>query len=98
MAARAPSSRLETWERREQPLMALVPWIALALSAIPVAVLDSHSARTLTLGIGLAVLAALWMLWFFTLHPPGWRERPRMPALAMAGLLVLMAVTRAPSS
>ncbi|HEY2075728.1 MAG TPA: sensor histidine kinase [Streptosporangiaceae bacterium] len=92
MAARAPSSRLETWERREQPLMALVPWIALALSAIPVAVLDSHSARTLTLGTGLAVLAALWMLWFFTLHPPGWRERPRMPALAMAGLLVLMAV------
>ena len=44
------------------------------------------------MGIGLALLAALWMLWFFTLHPPGWREPAAMPALAMAGLLALMVV------
>src|SRR5262245_11821927 len=92
MTTRALDSRLETWERREQPLLGLVPWFALVRSAIPVAILDSHSASTLVAGIGLTVLAALWMLWFFTLHPPGWRERPRMPALAMAGLLALMAV------
>jgi signal transduction histidine kinase len=42
--------------------------------------------------MGLAVLAALWMLWFYRLHPPGWRERPQWPAFAMTGLLVLMAV------
>ena len=34
MAARAPDSRLEAWERREQPLTALVPWFALALELV----------------------------------------------------------------
>jgi signal transduction histidine kinase len=91
MAARPRDSRLEAWERREQPLTGLVPWFALALSVIPVVVLDIHSATALATGIGLAVLAALWMLWFYRLHPPGWRERPRWPALAMTGLLALMA-------
>jgi signal transduction histidine kinase len=91
MAARPRDSRLEAWERREQPLIGLVPWFALVLSAIPVAVLDSRSATALATGIGLAVLAALWMVWFYRLRPPGWRERPRWPALAMTGLLALMA-------
>jgi signal transduction histidine kinase len=91
MAVRPQDSRLEAWERREQPLTALVPWLALPLSAIPVAVLDSHSATAFATGMGLAALAALWMLWFYRLHPPGWRERPRWPALAMTGLLAVMA-------
>jgi signal transduction histidine kinase len=91
MAVRPPDSRLEAWERREQPLTAVVPWFALVLSVIPVAVLDSHSATALATGMGLAVLAALWMLWFYRLHPPGWKERPRWPTLAMTGLLALMA-------
>src|SRR5579864_611954 len=91
MAVRPQDSRLEAWERREQPLTGLVPWLALPLSVIPVAVVDSHSAAALATGIGLAVLAALWMLWFYRLHPPGWREQPRWPALAMTGLLAVMA-------
>ena len=91
MAVRPQDARLEAWERREQPLTALVPWLVLPLSAIPVAVLDSHSARAFATGMGLAALAALWMLWFYRLHPPGWRERPRWPALAMTGLLAVMA-------
>jgi signal transduction histidine kinase len=90
MSRRAPDSRLEAWERREQPMIAVVPWFALVLSVIPAAVVDSASAGALLLDLSLGALAALWMLWFFTLHP-AWQERKPLLAFAVAGLLVLMA-------
>jgi signal transduction histidine kinase len=91
MTTRAPDSRLEAWERREQPLISLVPWLGLVLSVVLAATLDSGSARALLVDLSLAVLAAVWMLWFFTLHP-AWTERPPVLALSVAGLLLLMAV------
>jgi signal transduction histidine kinase len=91
MSTRAPDSRLDAWERRERPLVALVPWLGLVLSVVCVAAIDSGSARALLVDLALAVLAAAWMLWFFTLHP-AWKDRPPLLTLSVAGLLVLMAV------
>jgi len=90
MTARVPSSRLEAWERRERPLVSLVPWLGLVLSTIVVAAGDGGSPGGLLVDVSLAVLAGVWMLWFFTLHP-GWQQRPAVLAVAVAGLLVLMA-------
>jgi hypothetical protein len=91
MSTRAPDSRLDAWERRERPMVALVPWLGLVLSVVCVAAIDSGSARALLVDLALAVLAAAWMLWFFTLHP-AWKDRPPLLTLSVAGLLVLMAV------
>src|ERR1700737_4835917 len=91
MSTRAPDSRLDAWERRGRPMVALVPWLGLAGSVVCVAAIDSGSARALLVDLALAVLAAAWMLWFFTLHP-AWKDRTPLLTLSVAGLLVLMAV------
>ena len=47
--------------------------------------------------LGVAGLAAGWMLWMVTLHP-SWANRRRLMELYVAGLLLLLAVlvTRSP--
>ncbi len=60
MTTRAPDSRLEAWERRERPLVKLVPWLGLVLSVISAAGLDSGSPRDVLVDLALAVLAAMW--------------------------------------
>jgi ABC-2 type transport system ATP-binding protein len=59
-----------------------------ALLAVAV---ESPTTTALAVNAGLALLAAAWMLWFFTLHP---RRTERSPLLvfSVVGLLVIMAV------
>ena len=84
-------SWLNVWERREQPMLALVPWFALVLAALLAVVVESPTTTALAVNAGLALLAAAWMLWFFTLHP-GWTERSPLLVFSVVGLLVIMAV------
>jgi signal transduction histidine kinase len=91
MSARTRESWLDAIERREQPVLAVVPWFALVLSVILVAALESPTPAALELNLGLAVLAGAWMTWFFMLRP-AWMERPPWLWFAVTGLLVIMAV------
>jgi signal transduction histidine kinase len=74
---------LDDWERRSEPLTTVVPYVLLALLAA-LTVRD-------VLDLALCVLAALWILVMYTLHPP-WRDRPRVMRVFLAGLLVITLV------
>ena len=91
MGASLLGSRMDRWERLERPLLGVVPWFALLVAVIPVVVIESPTPAAVKVNLGLAALAAAWMLWFFTLHPH-WSERPRLLGFSVAGLLVIMAV------
>jgi signal transduction histidine kinase len=91
MSPRTRESWLDAWERREQPVLAVIPWFALVLSVILVAALESPTTRALEVNLGLAVLAGAWMAWFFIRHP-AWTERSPLLWTAVTGLLVIMAV------
>jgi len=93
-----PSAQLETWERWEQPAIAVLPYVLLVVVAsMTVVVKWGESTGDLLIDLGLAAAAGLWMLWNFTLHPD-WRQRPRRMVLFFIVLAILMAllVLRAP--
>jgi signal transduction histidine kinase len=83
-------AELNTWERREAPALAVLPYVMLvAASALTPIVYHGPGRNLITLGI--AALAGAWLLCGFTLHP-GWRERPRWMAVFFGVLVTLMAV------
>ena len=93
-----PSAQLETWERWEQPAIAVLPYVLLVVVAsMTVVVKWGESTSDLLIDLGLAAAAGLWMLWNFTLHPD-WRQRPRRMVIFFVVLAILMAllVLRAP--
>ena len=87
-----PSDRLDWWERREQPVLAVFPYVMLAISTLATVIIKfSGGLVPLLPDLGLCVATAAWMAWFFPLHP-GWRDRPRIMAVFFPGLVVLMAI------
>ncbi len=77
--------------RRERLLLDVLPYGMLAFC-----VLVSYSLRTtndaaLLAGLIISAVTAAWMLWMFTLHP-AWRQRPRMMAVFVTGLILLGAL------
>ena len=55
-------------------------------------VTEKHSdGGSLRIDLGLCALAAVWMLWMFTLHP-AWRVRPRVMAVFFTGFVAIMAI------
>jgi signal transduction histidine kinase len=83
-------ARLDRWERREAPVIAVLPYVMLVVASI-LAVLISPHPRDIAINLGVAALTAAWLLFGFTLHP-AWRERPRWMAVFFPVLVVLMAV------
>jgi signal transduction histidine kinase len=74
----------ERWEQFELPALNLAPYVLLVLSTAGAIGVDSgHTTKMIADG-GLALLAAAWMLFMFTLHP-AWAERPRMMAVFFIG-------------
>jgi signal transduction histidine kinase len=82
--------RLDRWERREAPVIAVLPYVMLVVASAIVVPIDPHP-RAIAINLGVAALTGAWMLFGFTLHP-AWRERPRWMAVFFAVLVVLMAV------
>jgi signal transduction histidine kinase len=63
------------------------PYVLLAVLVILTVIIKRP--EPLAVDLGLCALAAVWMLWMFTLHP-AWRERPPVMAVFVAGLIVIM--------
>jgi signal transduction histidine kinase len=78
-------------ERRLRPVLYVGPYILLgALTAFTVTQKHSHGG-SLRIDLGLCALAAVWMLWMFTLHP-AWRVRPRVMAVFFTVFVAIMAI------
>jgi signal transduction histidine kinase len=83
-------ARLDRWERREAPVIAMLPYVMLAVASAIAVPIDPHPAA-IAVNLGVAALTGAWMLFGFTLHP-AWRERPWWMAVFFPVLVVLMAV------
>jgi signal transduction histidine kinase len=78
-------------ERRLRPVLYVGPYILLGvLAAFTVTQKHSHGG-SLRIDLGLCALAAVWMLWMFTLHP-AWRVRPRVMAVFFTVFVAIMAI------
>jgi signal transduction histidine kinase len=92
--------RLDTSDRLERAFR-VVPYVLLVVATLLASMADDlieHRTAAYRLGtLGVAVVAAAWMLWMVTLHPQ-WAGRRRLMALYCAGLLILIGVlvTRSP--
>ena len=78
---------LEAWERREATVLAVLPYVMLAITTTVDVFVQENG---IALDLALSAAAALWMLWMVTLHP-AWRERPRVMGVYFLGLIALMA-------
>jgi signal transduction histidine kinase len=78
------------WERREAIMLRVVPYCALAVSVVLVAIEDNRSWTHLLITLGITALAASWMLFMVTLGP-AWTRRPWAMGVYYAGLAVLSA-------
>lgn len=88
--ATRPDGGFDVWKRREQLAFRVVPYVALAISTVLAALsVDDEPWRGLLPTLGLAGLAAAWMLWMVTLHPD-WMSRPVPRAVFYVGLQVLI--------
>ena len=83
-------ARLDLWERREAPIIAVLPYVMLVVASAVAIPIDPRP-RAMAVYLGAAGLTAAWMLFGFTLHP-AWRERPRWMAVFFTVLVLLGAV------
>jgi signal transduction histidine kinase len=86
-------SRLEAWQRRADKRLLLMPYAALAGSAVLVVVAGDVGLPRQGLPLTFLVVgaAAGWLLWMFTQHPR-WTNRPGIKVVFFVGLLVLIAL------
>ncbi len=78
-------------ERAMRPVLMVGPYVLLGvLTAFTVTEKHSHGG-SLRIDLGLCALAAVWMLWMFTLHP-AWRVRPRVMAVFFTVFVAIMAI------
>src|SRR5690625_3542698 len=78
--------RAEALQRQENLAMAALPYLLLGVSSI-ITLLQPLPVHVLA-ALGLTVLAALWVAWFYTLHPH-WYSRGALMGVYYAGLMVL---------
>jgi signal transduction histidine kinase len=85
---RFPSgTRVSRW-----PLsVTVLPYALLAFCAILTVIIKGGELDALLIDLALCALAAVWMLWMFTLHL-AWRERTPVMTVFFAGLIVILAV------
>jgi len=85
------AAEFDRWERKESALMRVLPYFVLAVGTL-ISLLQPlwHVAVNEPLVVGLALLALVWVTWFFTLHP-GWRDRRGLMGVYYVGLLVIAA-------
>ncbi|WP_433384682.1 sensor histidine kinase [Actinoplanes sp. CA-142083] len=85
------------WERRQRPMVTVVPYVLLAFLAALTVAYKHDQPGSLAIDLALCAAAAVWNLVFFTVHPP-WRERRGIMSVFLAGLILfgLIMVIRNP--
>jgi len=78
-------------ERLLRPVLTIGPYILLAMLTAFTAIYKFPGGGSPLIDLGLCALAAVWMLWMFTLHP-AWRVRPRVMAVFFTGFVAIMAI------
>ena len=78
-------------ERPEFPLLGVVPYVLLAIATALAVGIDSAHGTELSIDLIGSAAAAVWLLWWVTLHPR-WRRRPRLMAVFFVGLTAISAV------
>jgi signal transduction histidine kinase len=73
------------------PALSFLPYAMLVFTDLVAISLERSAPRTLIADLILSAVAALWMLWMYTLHP-AWRDRPRLMAVFVTVLIVLGAL------
>jgi signal transduction histidine kinase len=91
MTAAEQHRRLDAWERHQDAVYRVIPYLALGVSTALVTFVDPPPRPTLVGTLAIAAVAAAWMLWFVTLHP-AWLSRRSLMAVYYVGLLVFAAV------
>ncbi|HEY2551129.1 MAG TPA: sensor histidine kinase [Streptosporangiaceae bacterium] len=84
-------ARLAAWEKREAPMIAVLPYLMLTLTFAVTAFIKAGQPGSLLIDLALCASAAGWMLWMFTLHPE-WRENTAVMAVFFVGLEILATV------
>jgi signal transduction histidine kinase len=87
MARSWPDAR----EQRRRPVVTVLPYGLLAILVIFTVIMKRAAGSALLIDLALCALAAVWMLWMFTLHP-SWRDRPPVMTVFVAVLTVIMVV------
>lgn len=82
---------LDVSERKLASTAKAIPYFALVLCTVLYLVIADDSPSAKLVNVGIAVLAGLWMLWWFTLHP-SWRDRPDLMAVFVLGVIVFFGV------
>jgi signal transduction histidine kinase len=77
-------------DKRWPPVLAVLPYAALVFCVL-VSLSLGTAGNTLIAELILSAATAAWTLWMFTLHP-AWRNRPRVMALFITGLIVIGAL------
>jgi signal transduction histidine kinase len=85
------SRQLDAREQRRLLAIHVGPYVLLAILVFFTVMLKRSAAGSLLIDLVLCALAAVWVLWMFTLHP-AWRVRPRVMAVFFTGFVALMAV------
>jgi signal transduction histidine kinase len=87
--ARPTSSDDNTWERRFFKLRDYAPYAFLGVATLLSEVAPGHSPSDRLSMLGLAALAAAWVLVMYTLPPREWRKRTGAMLVYFSGLLVI---------
>jgi signal transduction histidine kinase len=86
------SDRSAATEKRRWPrAVTILPYVMLAFAALLTVPLEATKPHALIFHLVLSALAAVWMLWMFTLHP-AWRERTALMAVFFTVLLAIAIV------
>jgi signal transduction histidine kinase len=83
--------RTNCLDRPEFALIEVLPYVLLAIATALAVGIDSGDSRTLTVDLAGSATAAVWMLWFLTLHRQ-WRDRRLLMAVFFIGLVAISAV------
>jgi signal transduction histidine kinase len=85
------SSWLDAATKRWPFVLTTLPYLLLGFCAGLTVLIKGPGSGSLRIDLALSALAAVWMLFMFTLHP-AWRDRPAVMTAFLAGLVVIMAV------
>jgi signal transduction histidine kinase len=82
---------LDVWERRLASTARVIPYFVLVLTTALYLIIADDPRPAKLVNLGIAALAGLWMLWWFTLHP-SWRERRVLMMIFVGGVIAFFAV------